>query len=153
MSVFVVADAETTADVSATVTAQLVSVSVSDGSIAYGILELNTTTTTVGTDLQTATNDGNVNIDLGIRSSDAVSSSTPWELAASAGLNEFTYEFSIDGGSNWAAFNVDNATYSTLASDVDVDGTQTFDLRIGTPTASTDSVEHTVTVTVLATAS
>jgi len=146
--------AATTDDVVATVTAQLVAVSVSDGAVAYGTLDLNTNQDTVTlADTQTATNDGNVNVDLGIRSSDAVSGVTDWNLAASAGTDEFIHEFSTDSGTTWTGFNVDNATYSNIASGVAASGTQDFDLQIGTPTASTDSVEHTVTVTVLATAS
>jgi len=149
------AGAATTSDVSATVTAELISVSVADGTVAFGTLGLNTTehTATGGNALETqiATNDGNVTANFGIRSSDAVSGGTNWELAASAGTDAFTHEFSVDDGSNWVAFNVDNSTYSTLANTVAASGTQDFDLRVGTPTASTDSVEHTVTVTVQAT--
>lgn len=146
----------TEGSVSATVTAQLISVSVADGSVAYGTLSLDTTedTATGGAALetQTATNNGNITENLGIRSSDAVGD-TDWNLAAARGSDAFTHEFSIDDGSSWTAFNVDNTTNSVLANSVAANGNQTFDLRIGTPTVSTDSVEHTVTVTVLATAS
>lgn len=144
-------NAATTADVTSTVTAQLVSVSISDGVVSYGTLALNTTedTTVSGVnDTQTATNDGNVTANLNIRSSDATSGGTNWELAALAGTDAFKHEFSTDSGVNWGAFNVDNTTYSTLANSVAAGNSQAFDLRIGTPTASTDSVEHTVTVTV-----
>jgi hypothetical protein len=156
LGVGVSVEGATTADVSATVTAQLVSVSVSDGSIAYGILSLDTTKDTTATgvnDTQTATNDGNVTENLSIRSSDATSSGTTWELAATRGDDAFTHEFSINSGGAWTAFNPDNTTYSTLANTVATSAGQTFDLRIGTPTSSTDSVQHTVTVTVQATAS
>lgn len=148
-----------TADVTATVTAQLVSVSVSDGSVVYGTMELSTAqSTALGDDdslddTQTATNDGNVNVDLSIRSSDAASGGTLWELAASAGSDEFTHEFctsDCDSSPTWVGFNIDNATYSTIASDVIPTGSQAFDLRLGTPSFSSDSVEHTVTITVLA---
>ncbi|KKO02706.1 hypothetical protein LCGC14_0101550 [marine sediment metagenome] len=151
MVVGVAVQGATTDDVSATVTAQLVSVSVSDGIVEYGILALNTTEDTVTlVDTQTATNDGNVAADLSIRSSDAVGGTT-WELAVSAGSDAFIHEFSIDAGVSWAAFNVDNVTYSTLVNNVAASGNQTFDLKIGTPTASTDNVEKTITVTVQAT--
>jgi len=143
-----------TADVTATVTAELISVSVDDGSVAYGALPLNTSEDTVTlTDTQTATNDGNVNVDLGVRSSDAASAGTPWNLAASAGVDAFTHEFSTNSGSTWTDFNADNATYSSIATGVASTGTQDFDLQVGTPTSSTDTVEHTITVTVQATAS
>ena len=147
-------NADSTADVSATVTAQLVSVSItSDGVVAYGTLPLNTTKDTIAlTDTQTATNNGNVTVDLGIRSSDAVGD-TNWNLAASADTDVFTHEFSINSGGLWTHFSADNNTYSTLVNTVTAGNGQTFDLRIGTPTASTDSVEHTVTVTVQATLS
>jgi len=155
MIIGVVTQAATTDDVSATVTAQLVSVLVSDGTVEYGILPLDTTehTATGGTasETQTATNDGNVAADLDIRSSDALGGTT-WELAATRGSNAFTHEFSINDGSNWTAFNVDNTSYSSLTTNVAAADNQTFDLRIGTPTASADNVEKTITVTVLASA-
>lgn len=52
-----------TGQVSATVTAQNISLSVSDGTISYGILAVATTKATVNlspVDTQTVTNDGNV---------------------------------------------------------------------------------------------
>ncbi len=147
--------AATTADVSATVTSQLISVTVADGSVAYGVLNADTNQDTVTlSDTQTATNNGNVPENFSIRSSDATSGGTNWNLAASTGTDEFTHEFSIDSGSNWIAFNVDNITYSSMSSSVAASGgTDNFDLRIKTPVSSTDNDEHTITVTVLATAS
>jgi len=141
--------------VSATVTAQIVSVAVTDGNVSYGVLGLGTTEdTTLATgvdETQNASNEGNVSVDLVIRSSDATSGGTPWNLAASPATDEFTHEFSIDSGSNWIAFDIDNNASKTLAT-VATSGDQDFDLRIGTPDVSTDQLEHTVTVTVLATA-
>ena len=154
MVVGVGVNADTEAIVSATVTAELVSVSItSDGTVSYGTLALSTTKDTVALgQTQTATNSGNVTANFNIRSSDAISSGgTDWNLAASAGTNDFTHEFSVDGDSNWIAFDVVNANYSTLENSVLASGTTDFDLRIGTPVVSTDSVEHTVTVTVQAT--
>jgi len=156
--------AATTGDVSATVTAELVSVSVSDGVVGYGILANSTpedTTASGVNNTQVATNAGNVNVDLGIRSSDAVGG-TEWNLAGTAAADVFTHDFCTTGSGSpdlcdasptWNAFNVDNTTYSSLAATVAPSGTQDFDLRIGTPTSSTDNVEKTITVTVQATAS
>lgn len=144
----VVGAAEATVD--ATVTPQLVAVSVSDGTVVYGILAANSSanTFTLGQQ-QTATNDGNVDVDLDIRSSDAVVAGTDWNLEATTSTDQYTHEFSIDDGVSWSFFAADNSV-SDLADPVIA--SKTFDLRITTPTTSTDLGEHTITVTVLATA-
>ena len=140
-----------TANVSATVTAELITISVADGSVAYGILPVNTSEDTVLLgDTQVVTNDGNVDVDLEVRSSDAVGG-TEWNLAATnAALNDFTHEFAPDG-STWTTFNVVNATYTSLATNVATSTDQNLDLRIKTPASVSDNVEKTITVTVLAT--
>ena len=151
MMVGVGVSAATTATVAATVTAELISVSVADGSVDYGILPISTSTTTVGLgQTQVVTNGSNVPADLDVKSSDAVGG-TAWNLAASAGADAFTHESAPDG-STWTAFNVDNDTYTSLATNIAAAGTQNLDLRIGTPTSVSDNVEKTITVTVLATA-
>ena len=47
-----------------------------------------------------------------------ITGDTDWNLAASTGTDEFTHEFSVDSGSNWTAFNVDNTTYSSMSSSI-----------------------------------
>ena len=113
--------------------------------------DTNQDTVTLG-DTQTVQNDGNVNEDFGIKSSDAASAGTPWNLAASTGTDQFTHEFSTNSGSSWTDFNADNNTYSSISSAIVPTNTDDFDLQIKTPTSSTDTLEHTITVTVLATA-
>lgn len=150
----VAAQAADTADVSATVTAELITISVDNGSVAYGVLPVDTNADTVDlSQTQVVSNDGNVNVDLEVRSSDAVGGND-WNLAASnASLDEFTHEFSSNDGTSWASFNVVNATYTSLASNIAATvGTQNLDLRIKTPTSVTDNTLKTITVTVLATA-
>lgn len=73
LGVGVGASAAPTADVSATVTAELVSITSGDGTVAFGILPVDTNadTVTLG-QTQSATNTGNVAVDLEVRSSDAV---------------------------------------------------------------------------------
>jgi len=143
------------ATVTSTVTPELIAISVVDGSVAYGVLPLNTvedTTSATGVDeTQTISNDGNVDVDLTVKSGDATSTGTPWNLAAAKGGDEFTHEFSDDSGSSWTAFNADNITYTAMTTNVSA--TQDMDLRIGTPTSSTDTLEYSIAVTVLATAS
>ncbi len=154
MVVGMAAQGAPSADVSATVTAELITISVNDGNVAYGILPVNTSADTVTlTQTQVVTNDGNVAVDLKVKSSDAIGV-TNWNLAATnAALNDFTHE-SSPNGSTWTAFNVDNNIYTSLAGPVAATGgTQNLDLRIKTPASVTDNTEKTITVTVLATAS
>ncbi len=151
MMVVVGVGAATEADVSATVTAEFITISVADGSVPYGVLAVNTNQDTVTlADTQVVTNNGNVDVDLGVKSSDAIGG-TQWNLAATnAALDDFTHEFAPDG-TTWASFDVDNTTYASLAASVTT--TQNLDLRIKTPTSVTDGTEKTITVTVLATQS
>jgi len=152
MMVVVGVGAAPEANVSATVTAELITISTTDGAVDYGVLPVNTNENTVDlSDTQVVTNDGNVNVDLSVKSSDAVGG-TDWNLVATVGsLDEFTHEFSSDDGSTYTGFNVVNATYTSLVADVVPTGTQNLDLRIKTPTSVTDNVVKTITVTVLAT--
>ena len=138
-----------TASVAATATVQNISVSVSDGTVAYGTLAINTTKSTlVGelSDLQTATNDGNVNENFNIRGQNSVN----WTLSASAGANQYVHKFSSDSGIIWTALTT--PSYQTLASGKAPSGTQTFDLQITTQTSSTNYTQQSVDVTVQATA-
>ena len=124
-----------------------------DGSVAYGILPVNTNADTVTlSDTQVVTNGSNVAANFDVKSSDAVGGAG-WNLVAATGsLDEFTHEFAPDG-STWTAFSVNNATYASLATNVAAGATQNLDLRIKTPTSVTDNnVVKTITVTVLVTA-
>lgn len=143
--------AASTDSVSATVTVQNISVSVSDGSVAYGTLSTSSTedTTTNGiNDSQTATNDGNITVDLDISGADTAS----WTLAATAGTDQYIHSFctaTCDTTPSWTAL---TTSYQSLATSVAASGTQEFDLQISTPTTSTSFTQQTATVTVLASA-
>lgn len=156
LSFGVVTKAQTEGTVTATVTAQNVAVSVSDGTVAYGTLAVSTSddTTTNGTthDSQTATNDGNVTSDLEIKGQDATGG-TGWTLAATIGSDQYVHEFCItdcDGTPSWTAL---TTTYQTLASSVAAAGTQVFDLKISIPSSSSDYVQKSVDVMVQISAS
>jgi len=125
----------------------------SDGDVAYGVLAPGETqdTVTLG-DTQTAQNTGDVPVDFEIKSSNAIrGGGTDWALGSAAGANVFTHDYSTDSGQSWDDMRRAD-TYYDLARDVPVGGNQTFDLQIGMPTSITDYGEHTITVTVLATA-
>ena len=140
--------------VTATVTAVVVSVSVADGNVAFGAVDQDSTqdTTTNGVnDSQTATNDGSVDLDFSIKAADTAS----WTLGETAGEETYTLDFctsDCDGNPTWTSVGIDS-TYVTLATSVAKDGTQEFDLQVGTPTTTTVVDEQSITVTVQASAS
>jgi len=143
-----------TAQISATVTVQNISVSVSDGSIDYGTLApggSQDTTTNGNGDSQTATNDGNVNEDFKIKGAN-VTTGCSWTLSTSAGDEQYSHEFcttDCDSSPTWTALTTD---YTDLATGVTPSGTQDFDLKITVPTSTNCDQQATVDVTVQATA-
>ena len=140
------ARAASTATVAATVTATNLAVSVSDGSIAFGSVALNTATTTAGnSDTQTVTNDGSTAA-LNVKSGNATGGTT-WTLGTSAGSNTFKLEVSTTTGSTYMTLQATD-TYLTASSSMTSLLTQTLDFRFTTPTASTDFVQKSLTITV-----
>lgn len=144
-----VALAASTATVTATVTAQNISVSVSDGTIAYGTMAVNSSAGTNGSDTQTATNDGNITENLNIKGQNTAA----WTLAATAGANQYVHQFCkatcASAPTNYTAL---TTNYQTLATSVAASGTQTFDLYVTTPTSSASYTQQSVDVIVQAVA-
>ena len=135
-----------TAAVSATVTATNLAVSVSDGSIAFGSVALNTATTTAGnSDTQTVTNDGS-DAALNVKSGNATGGTT-WTLGTSPASNVFKLEVSTTTGSTYMTLQATD-TYLTASSSMTSLLTQALDFRFTTPTASTDFVQKSLTITV-----
>lgn len=145
-----------TATVTATVTVQNVSVSVADGSVAYGTLAANTSKSTLSggvNDQQTATNDGNVAEDFNI----AGSNSANWTLnTVNTTTDNYIHKFctgtcGTEGSpTNFTAL---TTSYAALgAGNVAASGTQVFDLRITTPQTSSVTTQQSVNVTVQAVA-
>lgn len=135
--------------VTATVTAQQIALSVSDGAVAYGTLDIGSTMTTLTdgvNDTQTVTNDGNVNQDFSIQGQD--SSPDNWTLAATAGSDTYAHEFSTDSGVGWTA--MESATYTTFATGVGASASESLDLNIHMPTSTTATAEQNVDVSVQA---
>jgi len=138
------------ASVSATVTAQNVSLTVSDGSISYGTLALGGSKSTIDlTDTQTVTNNGNVTEDFDIKGSN--SAGDVWTIVdADPGTDDYMHAFSINSGSDWTYMSED---YKALTTSVSPSSTTPLDLRITTPSSTSVFTEQTVSVTILATAS
>lgn len=145
------------ATVTATVTIQNISVTVSDGTVAYGTMPINSWKSTLPgelNDMQTATNNGNVTENFNIKGQDSAS----WTLASTQGENQYVHQFCNDTDydctnppTNYTPLT--STSYQTLKENIPVNGTVDFQLRIGTPTATTDYTEQRVDVTVQAVAS
>lgn len=150
--------ASSTGTVAATVTPQNISVSVTNGTVAYGTLDVSTSkdTTSGGVNnTQVATNDGNVAEDFNISSSNATGG-TAWTLAGTIGADQYKHSFCTAGGGSpdpcdgtptWTAM---STSYGALSSNVAASGTQRFDLKIDTPSSVSDYVQKSITVTVQA---
>jgi hypothetical protein len=139
------------ATINATVTPENLSITVSDGTISYGVLPLSGTANTTITginDSQTTTNTGNVAIDINIRGTNSAN----WTLAAVAGSDQYTHKFcsiNCDTTPVWTALTTSNQTLSTAVSAA---GNSNIDLQLGMPTASTNFTQQSVNVVVQAVA-
>ncbi len=135
-----------TGTIAATVSATNLSVSVSDGTIAFGSIALNTATTTAGNGYtQVATNDGS-EAALNVKSGNATGGTT-WTLGSSPGSNTFKLEVSTTTGSTYMTLQAAD-TYLTASSTFASLADQNLDFRFTTPTASDDFVEKSLTITV-----
>lgn len=138
-----------------TYTLTIISVSVSDGAIAYGTLTTssNKDTTSSGlNDTQTATNNGNVTENFNI----VGQNSANWTLAGTAGSDQYMHQFCTTGGGSpdpcdstptWTSL---TTSYQALASSIAVSGTQKVDLKITMPNSSTNFSQQSVDVTIQA---
>ena len=142
--------ASSTDTVTATVTVQNISVSVTDGTVAYGTLAVNTSTGTNASDTQTASNDGNITEDFNIKGQNSAS----WTLDSSnATEDHYIHRFcSASCGSPPTSYTALTTNYQTLANDVSSRGNQTFDLYVTTPQTSTVYTQQSVDVMVQAVA-
>jgi len=146
------ARAATTATVTATVTYQSVSVTVSDGVVAYGTLAASGSRSTIASeanDQQTATNNGNVAEDLNIKGTNTAA----WTLAGSAGSEQYVHKFCITScgtpPTNYTALTTD---YQTLGTDIALSGTKVFDLQITVPSSTSTYTQQNADITVQAVA-
>ncbi len=138
--------AQDTDTVTATVTATNLAVSVSDGTIAFGSVALNTATSTHGTgQSQTVTNDGS-NATLNVASTNATNGTT-WTLGTSPGSDTFTLAVSTTTGSSYSLLQSANVYLTASSSFASLTSTP-LDFRFTTPTVSSDFVEKSLTITV-----
>lgn len=137
---------------SVTYSVPVISITVtSDGAVDYGYVPLDSeqdTTSSGVNNTQTVQNNGNVAEDFSIKTSHAVGG-TQWSVGGTAGSNTFVHSFSTNSGSSWEALQTYD-TYETLATGITASSSQDFDLKIHTPTSTSDYQEKTITVTIQA---
>jgi len=145
------ARAASSATVTATVTVQNISITISSGGTqAYGTLGQNATATSTEIVI---TNDGNVTEDVLIRGQNSAS----WTLGGTAGSDQYIHRFCTVGISgcqspptNYTALTTSNQTHSTSVSASAATSTA---LQINTPNPSTVFTQQSVDVIITATAS
>ncbi len=141
-----------TGQVSATVTASVVAVTVGDGSITYGTVATTADTTSTGVnDTQTITNTGTVNETFRVKGQN--STGQVWTLGASAGDATYKHATCIttcDATPTWTAL---TASYVTLTTGVIPTGTTGLDLQVTVPTSNSGTGAATLPVDVQAVSS
>lgn len=136
--------------VAATITPTNLSLTVSSGTITYGSVSLDTSTTTVGSSYtQIVTNTGS-DMKLNVKSGDATGG-TGWTLnTVNTADNEFTHEVSTTTGSAYM-FLPDSSTYITASSTMPTGAvTQDLDFRLTTPQVVGTFDQKSITITVQA---
>jgi hypothetical protein len=120
-----------------------ISVTVNDGEIDYGEIDLGGSKSTVDlNDTQIVTNSGSGVLDFNIRGYNALA----WTLDTTSSSNHYVHEFATDGGTVWTALTLN---YQSLVTNVAQGATVDFDLRLTIPT-ETSSTSQDVYVTVQA---
>lgn len=122
----------------------------SDGTIEYGSLNLNTSSSTVGSDTQLAENTSAVPERINVRSSNALGG-VSWLLAPTTATNQYTHEFSTTTGATWVNM-PDSSTYVLAAPSLGASNTLNLDFRITSPVGTTDFSQKSITITVQAVA-
>ncbi len=144
------AHADTTGTVTATVTVQNVSLTVTDGSVAYGTLAMNSSAGTNGSDTQTITNNGNVTETFTIHGTNTAA----WTLdSVNTTAEHYVHRFCVSGCTTPpTSYTALTTNEQNVATGVAKDGTATFDLYLTTPQTTAVFTEQSPNVTITATA-
>ncbi len=143
-----------------TASSATISVSVSDGNVAYGIIPKDTSKTTLASDMppsgdmQTVSYDTNVTVNINIKGSDASGGGCTWVLAGTNGNDQYVHQFCNATDNNCSSpptnYTALTSGYQTLKSGVSGQGTVDFHLRITMPTESSCYGEQSINVTIQA---
>jgi len=131
----------------ATAEAAIISVTITaNGTISYGTLPAGTSKSTIQlVTTPVAKNNGNVAEDFKIKGQNTA---CQWTLAATAGNNQYVHEYSANSGGSWTPLTT--AGDQVLVSNIAVNGTQTADLRVTTPTITNCYNSQSADVTITA---
>ena len=146
------------ATVTATVTLSNISVTIPSGyptAVDYGILQINSEATPMsyspsGNNYLRVQNSGGVAEDFVIEGADAACGSGTWKIDSSPASDQYCHLFGF--GAAPASYSALGTGGSILASNVALDGTADFNLKIRVPTSSTAYGQFSTTVTIVATA-
>jgi hypothetical protein len=137
------------------ITYAVVTITVSDGSVAYGgrpQATITDTTTSGVNDTQTVTNAGDSAEDINILGQNSAN----WTLANTAGNEQYVHSYCTtgsgspdpcDSGATWTPL---TTSYQQLATNLAVAATQRFDLQLSTPSSSATSAQQTLNITLQA---
>ncbi len=135
----------------------IISVTVSDGSVAYGLTGTGASKDTTSSglnDTQVVTNTGDSAEDINIRGQNSGS----WTLAATAGAEQYVHSYCVTGsgapdpcdtGATWVPMTL---SYQPLATNILAAGTKRFDLRVTVPTSTATVAQQSVDITIQAVA-
>lgn len=134
----------------------ILSVSIVDGSVAYGRMPKNALRSTLPTDLddiQVVSSNSSDLVDLYIKGYDATGGGCEWTLSSSNGLDQYSHQFcnasDNDCSSPPTYYTFLTTTYSLLRSNLPVEEELALHFCLLTPTISSCSNEQSVNVTVL----
>jgi hypothetical protein len=140
--------------ITAKVKVQQVSLSITDGEIDYGTLDLSGTKDTTATgvdDTQTVQNTGNVNEDFDVKGTN-VTGTCSWTLADTQGENQYFHKIctsNCDSSPTWTPL---TTNYTEYATNVAPSGTAAFDFQVGVPSSTSCSSQVNVNIWVQASA-
>lgn len=142
------------AAVTATVSTEVISVSITPTSTDYGTLPVGTVDATpVGDPDFTVTNIGTVNENFNLRGADAVNGGNSWTLGATPGSEQYVHKYDVAGGSSTYTPLTTNAADSLIATSKAPSAGEVFKLQLSMPTSfSGPQGQYSTTVTVVATA-
>ncbi len=127
---------------------KVISVSIDDGDVQYGVLDSNATADTLSSQTQTVTNNGNVKEDFEIKGYNASGGGCTWTLVSGTpSTDQYKHEFSTNSGSNWSSL---TTGYSELISSITKGSDFDLDLKITMPSSSSCYNQQSADMTVLA---
>jgi len=136
--------------ITVTVTPKLVSLTISDTSVSYGVVSLGVGKTAPSDHPITVTNSGNVTEDFDIEGDSATTTGGSWGLVSGSPVaNQFKHSFAL--GPAFDSFTALTTGFGNFVDGVAASGTQDFKLKIEMPSSTSVYGQYTTKVELLAT--